>query len=63
MKREHIIRLVAGTLILAGLALAVSVDRAFLLIPAFVGLNLVQSAMTRWCLLEQILEKYDIGTT
>ena len=61
MKREHIIRIVAGTLVLAGLALGCWVDRAWLLIPAFVGLNLLQSGFTRWCLLEDILRKLNIG--
>ena len=61
MKREHIIRIVAGTLVLTGLSLGYWVNQAFLIIPAFVGLNLLQSGMTRWCLLEDILEHFDIG--
>ena len=62
MKREHIIRIFAGTLVLIGLALGYWVHRAFLLIPTFVGLNLVQSGITKWCLLEKILIKYKIGS-
>ncbi len=61
MKREHIIRIFAGTFILAGLALGIWANEWFLLIPAFVGVNLVQSALTKWCLLEDILKALDIG--
>lgn len=61
MKREHIIRAVAGTLVLTGLSLGVWVDRWFLLLPAFVGLNLLQSSVTKWCLLEEMLRKRGIG--
>ena len=61
MKREHIIRLVAGTLVMIGTALGYWVHSGWLLIDAFVGLNLFQSALTKWCLLEDILKKYGIG--
>lgn len=61
MKREHIIRIVAGTLVLVGLALGFWGHPAYLLITAFVGLNLLQSGFTRWCLLEDILERLNIG--
>ena len=30
----------------------------WLLFTAFVGLNLFQSALTRWCLMEDILRKF-----
>jgi hypothetical protein len=62
MKREHIIRLVAGTLILSGLALHYWVHPYWLLLPLFVGVNLIQSAITKWCLLEDILRKFDLGS-
>ncbi len=61
MKREHIIRMVAGTLILTGLALYLWVNPWWLLLPAFVGLNLLQSSITKWCLLEDILKKTGVG--
>jgi len=61
MKREHIIRIVAGTLVLAGLSLGYWVHRAWFLLPAFVGANLFQSGITRWCLLEDLLKKAGIG--
>jgi hypothetical protein len=55
MVRERIIRLVAGTLVLISLALGIWVNRWWFLLTAFVGLNLFQSALTRWCLLGDIL--------
>jgi hypothetical protein len=57
---EQKIRLIAGTFILASLALAVWVSSWWLLFTAFVGLNLVQSALTGWCLMEDILRKTGI---
>lgn len=57
MKLEHRIRLIAGTFILASLALARWHDPRWLWFTAFVGANLFQSALTRWCLMEDILKK------
>lgn len=59
MSIEHRIRLIAGTFILASLALGWWVHPAWYLFTAFVGLNLVQSSFTRWCLMEDILRKLD----
>ncbi|MFA6028498.1 MAG: DUF2892 domain-containing protein [Elusimicrobiota bacterium] len=55
MKKECLIRAFAGMMILGSLALAQVYGRGWLLLTAFVGLNLLQSAFTRWCLLEDIL--------
>jgi hypothetical protein len=49
------IRLVAGTFVLLSLALAHWVSPWWLLFTAFVGVNLLQSALTGWCLMEDIL--------
>jgi hypothetical protein len=49
------IRLVAGTFVLLSLALAHWVSPWWLLFTAFVGVNLFQSALTGWCLMEDIL--------
>lgn len=57
MTLEHRIRLIAGTFILASLALAHWVSPKFLWFTAFVGANLVQSSLTKWCLMEDILRK------
>jgi Protein of unknown function (DUF2892) len=61
MKRELIIRRVAGTFVLASLALGYWVSPYWLLFTAFVGLNLLQSSFTKWCLMEDILKKAGIG--
>ena len=57
MSLHHKIRLIAGTFTLASLALGWWVSPWWLLFTAFVGLNLIQSAFTRWCLMEDILIK------
>ena len=45
MTVDRIVRLVAGALVLATLALSVTVSRSWLYVTAFVGLNLLQSAL------------------
>ena len=55
MPMHYAIRLVAGTFILASLALGHWVNSLWYLFTAFVGVNLIQSAFTRWCLMEKIL--------
>ncbi|HVA67617.1 MAG TPA: DUF2892 domain-containing protein [Elusimicrobiota bacterium] len=57
MNLERRIRLIAGSFILLSLALAYWISRQFLWFTAFVGANLVQSSITRWCLMEDILRK------
>jgi hypothetical protein len=57
---ERWIRLIAGAFILISLALAYWVDRNWLWFTAFVGANLFQSALTRWCLMEEILVKLGV---
>jgi hypothetical protein len=54
---ERWIRIIAGSFILISLALAHWVNPWWLLFTAFVGLNLLQSGFTRWCLMEDILRK------
>ena len=60
MKREHYIRLIAGTFVLSSLALGWFVSPYWLLFTAFVGLNLFQSALTKWCLMDDILRKLGV---
>jgi hypothetical protein len=52
---EQKIRAIAGTFVLASLGLGWYVSPLWFLFTAFVGLNLLQSAFTRWCLMEDIL--------
>jgi hypothetical protein len=57
MKRERIIRAIAGTFILISLILAIKVNTNWLWFTAFVGANLLQSSITKWCLMDDILRK------
>ena len=60
MTRERIVHMVAGSLVLIGLALAVWVNRWWLLLPTFVGLNLFQYSLSDWCLMDRILKKVGV---
>ena len=55
MTMERKIRVIAGTLLLVSLALAYWASPWWLLFTAFIGLNLLQSGLTGWCLMEDIL--------
>ena len=62
MSIQRIIYLVAGTFVLTGLALGYFVNQLWFLLPAFVGLNLFQTAFTGFCTLEKILMKEGVGS-
>lgn len=49
MTTEQLVRLLAGSFTLIGAALAYWVHPVWLLLPAFVGLNLIQSVFTGFC--------------
>jgi hypothetical protein len=55
MNVERALRLVAGSFVLASLALGHWVHPYFYLFTAFVGLNLFQSGLTNWCPMMAIL--------
>lgn len=57
MSLERKIRAIAGTFVLASLALGWWVSPYWFLFTVFVGLNLLQSAFTGWCLMEDILRE------
>ena len=58
MPRERVIRLIAGTFILVSLLLGYFHSRYWLWFTAFVGANLFQSAISGWCLMDDILRKF-----
>jgi len=58
--KNRIIRAIAGTFILTSLVLAIKVNINWLWFTAFVGANLLQSSITKWCLMEVILEKLGV---
>ena len=60
MGMEQHIRAIAGSFVVVSLALGYLHSPYWHLFTAFVGLNLLQSAFTRWCLMETILEKSGI---
>ena len=49
MTIERGLRLMAGVVVTASVALGYFVHPAWLLLTAFAGLNLLQSAFTNWC--------------
>ena len=55
MKMEQYIRLIAGSFVLISLALGWFWSPWAYLFTAFVGVNLIQSSFTHWCLMENIL--------
>lgn len=62
MSTWQIVRIVAGSFILLSLALGIPGSPIFqsswwLAFTAFVGLNLLQSGFSRWCLMESLLAK------
>lgn len=60
MTLERWIRLIAEAFILVSLLLSRVHSPYWLLFTAFVGLNLFQSALTGWCLMEDILRKLGV---
>ena len=57
MTIERALRGIAGTFILASVALAFLHHRNWLFFTAFVGLNLLQSCFTNWCPMVWVLQK------
>ena len=57
MTLELTIRAIAGTFVLGSLALGWFVSPYWFLFTVFVGANLLQSSITKWCLMEDILKK------
>jgi hypothetical protein len=51
------LHLIAGALILASVTFAVWISPWFLVVTAFVGANLLQSAFSNWCPMMTILRK------
>ncbi|WP_313115003.1 YgaP family membrane protein [Aequorivita sediminis] len=54
------IRAIAGSFVIISILLAVYVNINFLWFTGFVGVNLLQSSFTRWCLMEKFLRKLGI---
>lgn len=57
MTKNEALRLIAGMFVLLSLALGQWVNPAWYLFTAFVGLNLLQSAFTKWCPMMWLLDR------
>ncbi len=57
MSVENSIRLLAGSMVLLSLALYYVASPYWLLVAAFVGLNLIQSSFTKFCPAEIIVRR------
>ena len=57
MNVNEALRMIAGIVVLASVALGWFVHPGFFLLSAFVGLSLLQSAFSKWCPMMAILRK------
>ncbi|MEZ5354629.1 MAG: DUF2892 domain-containing protein [Bryobacteraceae bacterium] len=60
MDVERSLRLIAGALVTASVALGYWVHPGFFIFTAFVGLNLFQSAFSNWCPMMTFLRKMGV---
>jgi hypothetical protein len=60
MKMERYIRAIAGSFVSISVLLAYLNSPYWLFFTAFVGLNLLQSAFTKWCPMEILLGKFGV---
>lgn len=61
MKMESVIRIMAGTMVLASVALSRFVHPNWIWLSVFVGVNLIQSALTGFCPAEIVFRRLGIG--
>jgi hypothetical protein len=57
---NRLIRAIAGTFVIMSVLLGMYVNENWLWFTVFVGANLLQSSLTKWCLMEDILRKFGI---
>jgi len=53
-------RVIVGIMILLSVVLSVYVSPYWMWFTVFIGVNMIQSAFTKWCLLEVILKTFGI---
>ncbi|WCO02889.1 YgaP family membrane protein [Psychroserpens ponticola] len=53
-------RVIVGVMVLLSVVLTVYVSPNWVWFTVFIGVNLIQSAFTNWCLLETILMKLGV---
>ncbi len=57
---NRLIRAIAGIFIILSVLLGMYVNENWYWFTIFVGANLLQSSITKWCLMEDILRKFGI---
>jgi uncharacterized membrane protein YdbT with pleckstrin-like domain len=57
---NRLIRAIAGTFVILSVLLGMYVNENWFWFAIFVGANLLQSSITKWCLMENILRKFGI---
>ncbi len=60
MNMNRMIRLIAGCFVVISVVLGLTVNPWWFAFTLFVGANLAQSALTGWCLMEDILKKVGV---
>ncbi|WP_367770923.1 DUF2892 domain-containing protein [Flavobacterium sp. WC2421] len=55
--KNKVFRIIVGSFILISLLLTIYVNQNWMWFTVFIGVNLIQSGFTKWCLLETILTK------
>lgn len=63
MTVDEALRMIAGAFVLLSVALGYFVSPYWFLFTAFVGVNLLQSAFTKWCPMMSILRKAGLGNS
>jgi hypothetical protein len=61
MSIDRMVMLFAGLMVLLGVALTYAVSPWWLLLPAFVGVNMTQAAITGFCPLAMILKRLGVA--
>ncbi len=61
MSIDRALRLVAGFMVLLSAALTYFVSPWWILFTVFIGANLLQSSLTNWCLMMNILRALGVG--
>ena len=61
MTIDRIVLAFAGTMILISLLLSLSISPYWLILAAFVGLNLLQSAFSGFCPLAMLLKRFGVN--
>lgn len=57
MSTDRLVLMFAGIMILLGVTLTLTVSSLFLIVPGFVGANLLQSSFTGFCPLAKLLRR------